>query len=105
LDHDDELNCPRCQASLIRHDTPLRNYLIFSNPATGGRNGMSIRVSADAGETWPVEKLIYPRSSAYSNLVVTDDENVLCLFEGGPAQYHVSGIASIRIPLEELSIQ
>lgn len=66
---------------------------------------MTIRVSKDEGKTWPVEKLIYPRSSAYSSLVGTDDEHLVCLFEGGPEQYQASGIAAVRVPLQDLSIR
>ena len=66
---------------------------------------MTIKVSRDDGKTWPCKKLIYQASSAYSNLVVTDDGHVLCLFEGGPAAYAQSGIASIRVPLEKLKIK
>lgn len=105
LEHDDELKDPRCQGSIITHQGDKKRYLIFSNPATGGRNGMTIQVSANDGKTWPVEKLIYPLSSGYSNVVVTDDDHVLCLFEGGPANYSLSGIASIRMPLAELKIK
>lgn len=105
LTHDDELNDPRCQASIIGHQSGDSHYLIFSNPATGGRNGMTIKVSSNSGKTWPVKKLIYPLSSGYSNLVVTDDGHVLCLFEAGPSNYSLNGIASIRIPLKELKIK
>ena len=105
LEHDDELNGPMCQGSIISLQGKKKRYLIFSNPATGGRNGMTIKVSADDGETWPMKKLIYPRSSGYSNVVVTDDGHVLCLFEGGPANYSKSGIASIRVPFSELKVK
>lgn len=105
LTHDDELNDPTCQASIITHQGADHRFLIFSNPATGGRNGMTVRVSIDDGQTWPVKKLIYPRSSGYSNLVVTNDKHLLCLFEGGPANYSQSGIAVVRIPLSALNIK
>ena len=98
LQADDELNDPTCQASIIRY----KGLLLFSNPATGGRNGMSIRISKNFGETWPIKKLIYPLSSAYSNLAISRDKHVLCLFEGGSTDYAHHGIALIRTPLKEL---
>ena len=105
LTYDDELNDSTCQASIITHEGDNKRYTIFSNPATGGRNGMTIKVSTDDGETWPLKKLIYPRSAGYSCIVVTDDNHLLCLFEGGPNHYAESGIAAIRVPLVELEIK
>jgi len=102
LGFDTHLNDPACQASIISYQGKTHRILLFSNPATGGRNGMTIKVSADDAKTWPLKKLIYPRSSGYSSLVITDDNYVLCLFEGGPANYSQSGIASVRLPLKQL---
>ncbi len=102
MEYDDELNGPTCQASLISNNLNNRQVLLFSNPATGGRNGMTIRVSTDDGKTWPVSKLIYPKSAGYSSLAVTDDGMAACLFEGGPEAYAKSGIALTRLPLGDL---
>lgn len=43
LTYDDELNDPTCQASIIRYDLNGRPFLIFSNSAIGGRNGMTVK--------------------------------------------------------------
>ncbi|MBN1807384.1 MAG: exo-alpha-sialidase [Sedimentisphaerales bacterium] len=87
--HDPALVEPICQASFLRytlrpeHDT---SRLLFSNPAhgkTGKRQDMTIRLSYDEGNTWPVSKLLYPGPSAYSCLTILPDGNIACLYEAG----------------------
>jgi sialidase-1 len=80
FEHDAQLNDPTCQASIVRFASK-GGALVFSNPATGGRNGMTVRASLDGGKTWPHQKLIHKGSSAYSSLVVIDNEHVGLLFE------------------------
>ena len=89
---------PICMASLVRYSTAEtggRDRILFSNPdnlapsqgKTGGpgqpgaRRNLSIKLSYDEGKTWPVNKVIEPGSSAYSDLAVSVDGTVLCLFE------------------------
>lgn len=82
--HDKNLPDPKCQASILRYSTlddSDRNRLLFSNPATGGRNGMTVRLSYDEGLTWPVAKLIYPGSAAYSCLTVLPDRTIGLAYE------------------------
>ncbi len=76
---------PVCQASVIQwkstHDGHPREWLLFANPATGGRNGMTIRLSQDAGQSWPLSRLLYPGSSAYSCLTILPDGSIGLFFE------------------------
>ncbi len=76
---------PVCQASVIQwkstHDGHPREWILFANPATGGRNGMTIRLSQDGGLSWPVSRLLYPGSSAYSCLTILPDGTVGLFFE------------------------
>ena len=76
---------PVCQASFIRYtlaETHGRNRLLFSNPASKRRRErMTIRLSHDEGKTWPVAKLLYAGSAAYSCLAVLPDLSVACLYE------------------------
>ncbi len=76
---------PVCQASVIQWRSRLsghpREWILFANPATGGRNGMTIRLSQDGGLTWPVSRLLYPGSSAYSCLTTLPDGSVGLYFE------------------------
>ena len=90
----DQLWEPVCMASIIAHPSQP-GTLIFSNPHTlaldengkeqpagrGKRENLSIKVSRDDGETWPVNKTLDPEPSAYSDLAVLPDGTVLCLYE------------------------
>jgi sialidase-1 len=76
---------PVCQASVIRHPVtgdPVKDIFLFSNPAsqTGRTNG-TIRLSRDEGKTWPLSRILYPGSFAYSCLTSLPDGSVGCLFE------------------------
>ena len=42
---------------------------------------MTIRMSYDEGKTWPVAKLLYAGSAAYSCLVVLPDLSIGCFYE------------------------
>ena len=101
LEHDAALKCPVCQGSVIR-DYSAPGRLFFSNPATGGRNGMTIRVSEDGGKTWPCSKRVLGSSSAYSGLVITADDHVGILYEGGYRSYAEEGIIFQRFSKDEL---
>lgn len=83
---DAELIEPVCQASLIRYTKKPdrdKNRLLFSNPASVERVKMTIRMSYDEGESWPVAKLLNDGPSAYSSLAVLPDQSIGCLYERG----------------------
>jgi sialidase-1 len=42
---------------------------------------MTIRLSYDEGQTWPVAKVLYDGSAAYSDLAVLPDGTIGCLYE------------------------
>ncbi len=91
----DQLWEPICMASVAAFPT-RPGTLIFSNPHSLGRDkagkemqagrglrkNLSIKLSYDDGQTWPVNKTLEPGPSAYSDLAVLADETVLCLYEG-----------------------
>ena len=106
----EELWEPVCMASIVAHpSTP--GTLIFSNPHTlgrdaagkeipagrGKRENLSIKLSRDDGQTWPVNKTLDAGPSAYSDLAVLPDGTVLCLYEKG------SDIVATRFNLEWLT--
>jgi len=86
---------PICMASIVAHPSQA-GTLIFSNPHSlgldksgkeipagrGKRQNLSIKLSRDDGQTWPISKTIEKGASAYSDLAVLEDGTVLCLFEG-----------------------
>ena len=91
--HDPNLIDPICQASLIDLDGDGRR-LLFANPAsaataTGGgeRRWLTVRMSEDGGQSWPVARQIEPGRAAYSALAQTPDGEILCLYETGEQRY------------------
>lgn len=84
LTPDTNLIEPVCQASLIRLDDRKKTVLAFSNPANAKKRAeMTVRISYDKGKTWPKRRIIWFGPAAYSNLVLTAEGNIACLFEGG----------------------
>lgn len=76
---------PANQASILRltstNDSD-RSRLVFANAADAvSRVRMTLRMSYDEGQTWPVSDLIDGGSSAYSSLCKTADGRVGLLFE------------------------
>jgi sialidase-1 len=89
-----ELLEPICMASVL--SIPNRpGLLVFSNPATvglndqgqerpnsrGRREKLTVRLSRDDGETWPVSRVLEPGQSAYSDLAALPDGTILCFCE------------------------
>jgi sialidase-1 len=76
---------PHCQAALARHSWPAAGQpglLLFSNPASETRRErLTLRGSRDDGTTWPLEHLVHPGGSAYSDLAVLPDGRVAVLYE------------------------
>jgi Neuraminidase (sialidase) len=90
--HDRTLIEPAVQASLLRYswDGEVggdgRSRILFANPAhPTARVQMTVRLSYDDGETWPVAKMIDPGPGAYSDLVVQANGDIGLLYERGNA--------------------
>lgn len=84
ITNDSTLIEPVCQASIVRFpgDDSRKACVLFSNPASQQRREkMTLRISPDEGKTWPIARLIYAGSSAYSCLAVLPDATVGCLYE------------------------
>ncbi len=86
--HIDELVCPQSQAALLRFsyaEGDQKSRILFSNPdsATREQMRMAVKLSYDEGRTWPVAKLLSTKGANYSDLAVTGDKTILCLYEGG----------------------
>lgn len=86
---------PICMANLVRWTTAKeggRNRIVFANPhnlervnAKPGqgrdRKNLSLKLSYDEGETWPVSKTLEAGSSGYSDLAIAADGALLCFYE------------------------
>jgi len=104
--------CP-CQASIIRYgsaETDGQSRLIFANPDNVGerfgveRTRMTVRVSYDEAQTWPVKQLVHAGPSSYSGLVRLSDGDVGLVFEGGE-QHRREWIRFVRLPLQWLEAE
>ena len=92
-----------CMGGMIRLPVEGHDILVYSNLDTeagqlpgdiGGSNTkerekISVWVSFDGGQTWPVRRLVYDGPSAYSNLGVgragtVSEGKIYLLYEGGP---------------------
>jgi len=79
-----ELKDPSCMAGLLRYsfdDAGGRGRLLFSGPDGDSRTTGTISLSTDDGATWPVRKVLWPGSFAYSGLTRLPDGTIGCLFE------------------------
>jgi len=90
IEWDETLVEPICQASLVRlqgpsthDDQPPRNLVLFANPASTTRERLTIRLSEDECQSWPIAKLLHDGPAAYSDLAVAADGTILCLYERG----------------------
>ncbi|MCP5110956.1 MAG: exo-alpha-sialidase, partial [bacterium] len=102
---DKHLGDPQVQASLVRYDA---DHLLFSNPSPpiqrerGQRIDLTVRLSYDDGETWPVARLVHPGPSAYSSLTRLPDGRIGLLYEGGAGKRYDRLILA-RFPLDWLT--
>lgn len=94
---DDALLEPICMGSIVRlSETPPadKNRILFVNPRNltrkDGKDGpgksrdrknVSVQLSYDEAQTWPVAKSLEPGNSGYSDLAVLPDHTVLCFYE------------------------
>nr|MCU0875524.1 glycoside hydrolase [Pirellulaceae bacterium] len=100
---DEALLDPVCMASLLRYDWPVDGRpgrILFSNPnnlertMTRGngqvikppncdRKRLTIKMSPDDGQTWPVARVLEEGPAGYSALARSSDGTILCLYEAG----------------------
>ncbi len=85
-----------CQAAYLM----LNGKLYFSNPNSGSRNTMTLRVSEDGGKTWPRSIVYDPRASAgYSSLCPVSGNSIGIIYESENSNYHYF----VRIPEADLN--
>ncbi len=102
---DEALVEPVCQASLVRftrRGRGSRGRILFSNPADTRRARMTVRLSYDEGETWPVARLLHEGPASYSSLAILRDRTVGCLYERG-AGHPYENITFARFNVEWLT--
>ncbi|WP_298332790.1 sialidase family protein [Haloactinopolyspora sp.] len=90
---------PTCQGSVLEGPDGV---LFFANPASTGRERLTVRASGDDGRTWSRGRVINEFPSAYSDLAVTADGHLLCLYERGDAQPPYDSLRLARLPMDEV---
>ena len=75
-----DITAPACNGDMIRYTSENqghdKNRLLHSVPYGSSRTNVSVYVSYDEGQTWPVRKCIVPYSSAYSSLCILPDGTI-----------------------------
>jgi sialidase-1 len=83
--YDARLPEPSCQGSVIGftdQDRFGKDRVLLANPASATtRMKLTVRVSYDECQTWPVSKVVHEGSSGYSDLAIAPDKTILCLYE------------------------
>jgi sialidase-1 len=117
---DDALLEPICMAGLVRYSTTEdggKDRILFSNPhnllradgtdAPGrgrDRRNVSVKISYDEGQTWPISKTVEDGWSAYSDIAVTQAGTILCFFgRGAKANFAGDRLTLARFNLEWLT--
>jgi sialidase-1 len=119
---DDALLEPICMAGIVRYAFGDQSLILFSNPhnlekakgkAEAGKNrdrkNVSVKISRDEGQTWPVNKTIEPGASMYSDIAVTHSGTILCFYgRSGEAQGLAPGLAAFaggRLTLARFNLE
>lgn len=92
---------PVCQGSLISTTVGTQHTLLFSNPSSITRTNMTIKMSTDNGVTWPKAYSVFTGMSAYSDLVMIENNEVGILYEAGTARFS-DGIAFRNVNVSEI---
>lgn len=118
---DEALWEPICMGAIVRYSLAAeggKNRILFSNPHNleGGREGkpepgksrarknVSIKLTYDEGQTWPISKSVEPDWSAYSDLAVTKSGTILCFYgRGEKASFAGARLTVARCNLEWLT--
>ena len=76
---------PSVQGSVVRFtraERHGRNRVLLAHPASPiERAQLTVRMSYDECETFPVAKVLHKGSAAYSDLAIAPDMTILCLYE------------------------
>ena len=103
---------PVCFGSLVRlAEQPAyrKNRILFSNPDNAvdrQRKNVTVKLSYDEGESWPVSRSIEAGVSGYSDLAVAPDGTIYCFYERGSLDknhFRTKTLCVARFNLEWLS--
>ena len=98
---------PVCMGSIIRltkRPEDDANRILFANPHNPDgreRRNLTVKLSYDEGQSWPVTRVLEPGTSAYSDLAVGPDGMIFCFYEDGAigTHYQTKQLTLARFPL------
>ena len=86
------LKDPGCNGDVVSIEYEGTYYLLHSLPAsTSTRENVTIYISSDNGQTWPISKQVYSGYSAYSSLEVLNDGTIGIIVEEGKWDENLPG--------------
>jgi len=114
---DEALLEPICMGGIVRYNHDGKSLILFSNPhnleKTKGkaepgksrdRKNVSVKISRDEAQTWPVNKAIEPGSSMYSDMAVTHSGTILCFYGRSGNSTGVAAFAGGRLTLARFNL-
>lgn len=115
---DDALLEPICMGGVVRYNHGGQSLILFSNPhnldkekgkAEPGKNrdrkNVSVKLSRDEGQTWPVNKLIEDGPSMYSDIAVTHGGTILCFYGRAGDGKGTAAFAGGRLTLARFNLE
>ena len=87
VEWDKTLPEPSCQGSLVRlsrKENSDKDRILLVHPSdANARSHLTIRISYDEAKTWTKSRVIREGPSSYSDLAITPEREILCLYEAG----------------------
>lgn len=115
---DDALPEPICMAGIVRYSHEGKSLILFSNPdnltVTKGqpqpgknrdRKNVTIKASADDGQTWTMSKSLEPGPSMYSDIAVTKSGTILCFYGRSGDSKGVAAFAGGRLTVARFNLE
>ena len=102
----DDFKDPSCNGDIIRFPSADGvSRILHSIPYSNIRENLSVLMSYDEGQTWPVRKTLIEGYSAYSSLEVLDDGTICCLVEEGKWDGNLPGEDGFDLYLMKFSLE
>lgn len=115
---DEALLEPICMGGIVRYNHEGKSLILFSNPhnlekakgkAEPGKNrdrkNVSVKISRDEGQTWPVNKLLEDGPSMYSDIAVTPKGTILCFYGRSGDSQGVAAFAGGRLTVARFNLE
>lgn len=115
---DEALLEPICMGGIVRYNHEGKSLILFSNPhnlekakgkAEPGKNrdrkNVSVKISRDEGQTWPVNKLLEDGPGMYSDIAVTPKGTILCFYGRSGDSQGVAAFAGGRLTVARFNLE